>query len=76
MNYERIAYETAKQHTINTNQYADAIRDINRLKETADRLNQENCSLKKKYSLMFFQWLKSMNLQIFVTQNILTSSNR
>lgn len=47
MNYERIVYETAKQHTINTNQYADAIRDINRLKETADRLNQENCSLKK-----------------------------
>ena len=47
MNYERIALESAKQHTINTNQYADAIEDIIRLKETADRLNQENCSLKK-----------------------------
>lgn len=47
MNYKRIVFDTAKQHTINTNQYADAIRDINRLKETADRLNQEICSLKK-----------------------------
>lgn len=47
MNYKRIVFDTAKQHTINTNQYADAIRDISRLNETADRLNQENCSLKK-----------------------------
>ena len=76
MNYERIVFDADKQHTINANQYVDAIRDINRLKETADRLNQENCSLKKKYSLIFFQWLKSMNLQIFVTQNILISSSR
>ena len=47
MNYKRIVFDTVKQRTINTNQYADAIRDINRLKETANRLNQENCSLKK-----------------------------
>ena len=33
MNYKRIAFENAKQHTINTNQYADVIEDINRLKK-------------------------------------------
>lgn len=47
MNYKHIVQENFVQHTAITNQYADVIQDIGRLKETADKLNQENCSLKK-----------------------------
>lgn len=46
-NYEYIVQEHVEQKTVIFNKYADTIQKISELKETADKLNQENLSLKK-----------------------------
>lgn len=45
--YGNIVQEHVVQHTAITNEYADIVQDISKLKQTADKLNQENLSLKK-----------------------------